>query len=99
MSREFFDLPRLSGHASSMNCDKSPFSASGNALVCSGQPRLPSLLTLVLLAFGGPMARADWPEYRGPWGDGHASAPGDAKPLGVPLQWSETNNVRWKTEI
>ena len=44
-------------------------------------------------------ARADWPEFRGPWGDGHASAPGDTKPLGLPLHWSETNNVKWKTEI
>ncbi len=45
------------------------------------------------------MAQADWPEFRGPWGDGHASAPGDTKLIGLPLHWSETNNVRWKTEI
>jgi len=54
---------------------------------------------LVLLASCGPATRADWPEFRGRWGDGHASAPGDAKSVGVPLHWSETNNVRWKTEI
>ena len=52
-----------------------------------------------MLAFVGPAARADWPEFRGPWGDGHASAPGDAKLVGFPLHWSETNNVKWKTEI
>ena len=52
---------------------------------------LPGLL--VLNAFS---ARADWPEFRGPSGDGHAS-PGDGKSL--PLHWSETNNVKWKTEI
>jgi len=52
-----------------------------------------------LLGFGAPAARADWPEFRGPWGNGCASAPGDDKPLGLPLQWSETNNVKWKTEI
>ncbi len=45
------------------------------------------------------MARADWPEFRGPWGDGYASAPGDSKTVGFPLHWSETNNVKWKTEI
>ena len=61
--------------------------------------RLLSLLALALLAFGGPAARADWPEFRGPWGDGHASAPGDTKLLGLPLHWSETNNIKWKTEI
>ena len=57
------------------------------------------LLALALLAFGAPAARADWPEFRGPWGDGRAAAPGDTKPIGLPLHWSETNNVRWKTEI
>ncbi len=59
------------------------------------------LWTIVLagLALSGPTLRADWPEFRGPWGDGHASAPGDTKPLGLPLHWSETNNVKWKTEI
>lgn len=44
-------------------------------------------------------ARADWPEFRGPSGDGHASSPGALKPIGLPLHWSETNNVKWKTEI
>ena len=57
------------------------------------------LVGLVLLASGGPATRADWPEFRGPSGDGHASAAGDAKSVGVPLHWSETNNVKWKTEI
>jgi outer membrane protein assembly factor BamB len=55
-------------------------------------------LAAILLEFG-PIARADWPEFRGPWGDGHASAPGESKSVGLPLQWSETNNVKWKTEI
>jgi outer membrane protein assembly factor BamB len=57
------------------------------------------LLAATLLACGGASARADWPEFRGPSGDGHASAPGDTKPVGLPLHWSETNNVKWKTEI
>ena len=39
--------------------------------------------------------RADWPEFRGPRGDGHVLAPAG----GLPLHWSETNNVKWKTEI
>ena len=56
-------------------------------------------MALVLLVFGSAAARADWPEFRGPWGDGHVSAPGDAKLIGLPLRWSETNNVKWKTEI
>ena len=44
--------------------------------------------------FAGVIAQAnDWPEFRGPTGQGHAS---DAR---VPLEWSETRNVAWKTPI
>ena len=39
------------------------------------------------------MAQADWPEFRGPTGDGQAVA------TGLPQTWSETENVKWKTEI
>jgi outer membrane protein assembly factor BamB len=34
-----------------------------------------------------------WPEFRGPSGDGHSEA------TGLPIRWSETENVRWKTPI
>lgn len=41
-----------------------------------------------------PLVAADnWPEYRGPHGNGHADA------SGLPLKWSETENVSWKTVI
>lgn len=56
-------------------------------------------MALALSFMTSPLARADWPEFRGPWGNGHVSAPGDTKPVGFPLHWSETNNVKWKTEI
>ncbi|MDD4869382.1 MAG: PQQ-binding-like beta-propeller repeat protein [Kiritimatiellae bacterium] len=46
-----------------------------------------------------PSVRADWPEIRGPFGDGHVSAPGNTKPIGLPLRWGENENVKWKTEI
>ena len=58
-----------------------------------------SVLISGLWAGGLGAARADWPEFRGPWGDGHATGPGDTTVLGLPLRWSETNNVKWKTEI
>jgi hypothetical protein len=45
------------------------------------------------------LARADWPEFRGPFGNGHVSATGVTGPIGLPLKWSETENVRWKTPI
>jgi outer membrane protein assembly factor BamB len=50
-----------------------------------------------LLAAG--LARGDWPEFRGPTGDGHVARSARQKPAGLPLHWSETNNVKWKTEI
>lgn len=54
--------------------------------------RLIVLLAIVLLAQTA-LAGQDWPQFRGPQGNGHA----DARDL--PLRWSETENVRWKTPI
>lgn len=51
------------------------------------------LILLVLLALNSSAAITGWPDYRGPTYDGHASE------TGLPLTWSETNNVKWKTEI
>ena len=45
------------------------------------------------------MAAGDWPEFRGPWGNGHVSAPRNSKSSGIPFSWSETENVKWKTSI
>jgi len=40
------------------------------------------------------VAAADnWPQFRGPDGDGHATA------TELPLRWSESENVSWKTAI
>jgi len=36
---------------------------------------------------------AQWPEFRGPTGQGHATD------TNLPLEWSETRNVRWKTPV
>jgi outer membrane protein assembly factor BamB len=49
---------------------------------------------LVTLSMGPVAAAGDaWPEFRGPHQNGHA----DAK--GLPLRWSEAQNVQWKTPI
>jgi len=39
-------------------------------------------------------AADEWPQWRGPGGQGHAP---DAE--GTPTEWSETKNIRWKTEL
>jgi outer membrane protein assembly factor BamB len=36
---------------------------------------------------------ADWPQFRGPTGDGHADA------HNLPTTWDENTNIAWKTEI
>src|SRR5262245_41373459 len=51
-------------------------------------------LTIALLLFLSlPVLAEDWPEFRGPGGQGHSAE------TGLPLTWSETKNVRWKTAI
>jgi outer membrane protein assembly factor BamB len=57
------------------------------------------LLLAALSSAGAPAAATDWPEFRGPQGDGHAVVRADKQPAGLPLTWSDTENVRWKTEI
>jgi outer membrane protein assembly factor BamB len=48
-------------------------------------------LTAALNAF---LAHAeDWPEFRGPTGQGHSTE------TGLPLEWSETRNIGWKTPV
>ena len=51
------------------------------------------LLPLLALLPSAVLSAADWNQFRGPRGDGHAD---DAR---LPVQWSETNHVAWKTPI
>ena len=50
-------------------------------------------LTLVLALGAGPSHSADWPEFRGPTGQGQSTE------TGLPLQWSESENIAWKVAI
>ncbi|QDU97934.1 PQQ-binding-like beta-propeller repeat protein [Lignipirellula cremea] len=53
-------------------------------------------LVLLLAAFAPSLAFADdaaWPQFRGPDGQGRAEA------TNLPLTWSETENVVWKTPL
>src|SRR6185369_13197669 len=50
------------------------------------------VITSFLCTLPAPGAE-NWPQFRGLDGDGHS----DAK--GLPLTWSETQNVKWKTLI
>ncbi len=52
-------------------------------------------LTLAGLALGSLSTAADlnWPQFRGPRGDGHTLS------TGLPLHWSESSNVVWQTAL
>ncbi len=39
------------------------------------------------------VSAADWPQFRGPTGQGHSAE------RGLPLEWSEAKNIAWKTPI
>jgi outer membrane protein assembly factor BamB len=55
--------------------------------------RLSKLFLAAGLCVATTWAEAQWPQFRGPGGDGHAGGPA------LPLTWSETNHVQWKTAI
>jgi len=57
-----------------------------------GVTRRAGLLVGAILALP-PSAQSDWPQFRGPEGTGVSAV------RGLPLAWSETRNVRWKTAI
>lgn len=51
-------------------------------------------LLVVLLGIAGPVAAADdWPQFRGPGGQG------DARDSVIPLTWNESDNVVWTADI
>jgi outer membrane protein assembly factor BamB len=51
------------------------------------------LIAAATVALCAPLAAEDWPEFRGPTGQGHSSE------RGLPLEWSETRNVIWKSAV
>jgi outer membrane protein assembly factor BamB len=52
------------------------------------------LLVLLLIAGTSVLVQAeDWPQFRGPTGQGHATE------RGLPLEWSESSNIIWKTPV
>ena len=48
---------------------------------------------LLLTLSSTATAAQEWPQFRGPGGQGHAAG------TGLPLEWSETQNIAWKTPI
>ncbi len=57
--------------------------------------QFPRLLLPLVVAITLPALAEDtnWPQFRGPTGDGISTA------TGLPLTWSETNHIAWKTPV
>jgi len=51
------------------------------------------LIAVVLLCRVGTASAQDWPEFRGPGGQGQSSE------RNLPVEWAETRNVAWKTPL
>src|SRR5688500_20386748 len=49
-------------------------------------------LAVSLLLTAVPSAE-DWPQFRGPGGQGHSAE------TGLPIEWSESKNVAWKVPV
>ncbi len=45
------------------------------------------------MALAGPVSGIDWPQFRGPDGQGHAQS------VEVPIEWSSDKKVSWKVEV
>jgi outer membrane protein assembly factor BamB len=50
------------------------------------------MLTLLLFAMFAAQAE-DWPQFRGPGGEGHSAE------RGLPMEWGESKNIAWKTPV
>jgi outer membrane protein assembly factor BamB len=51
------------------------------------------MIAFLLLFISTPVLAGDWPQFRGPTGQGSSDE------QGLPMSWSEARNVRWKVPI
>jgi len=70
-----------------------PRSRKSSRLCVSACSWLACALACLLANSNLASAAENWPEFRGPTGDGHSDA------TGLPIRWSETENVRWRVAI
>ena len=62
-------------------------------MLASFPAMLSRLLASLLLSTASLFAADNWPQFRGPTGDGHSDA------TALPLKFGENENVKWKTAI
>src|SRR5262245_18680965 len=56
-------------------------------------PRIFALSAMIGLSLGLAIRAADWPQFRGPTGQGHAGE------MNLPLEWGKDKNVAWVQPI
>jgi outer membrane protein assembly factor BamB len=61
------------------------------------RPNMRYSVVILGFLFGTVILSAEWPDFRGPLANGHASR--STNFIGLPLYWSETSNAVWKTVI
>src|SRR5262245_36532712 len=64
-----------------------------NQITSSSHPFTPICLGLLSLMLGLPLQAENWPAWRGP------QASGVSTDRNLPVKWSVTENVRWKTPL
>jgi outer membrane protein assembly factor BamB len=52
-----------------------------------------SLTIVFLLTFLNKLPAGDWPQYRGPAGNGHSSE------TGLPTEWAPDKNIKWRSAL
>jgi outer membrane protein assembly factor BamB len=60
---------------------------------CRVEIKLYAFVSSVLILFSGTLRAENWPQFRGPRGDGSSLE------KGLPVRWSQTENIAWKTAI
>jgi outer membrane protein assembly factor BamB len=55
------------------------------------RPAISLLFSLAILSTAG--ADTDWPQFRGPTGNGHCNA------KNLPVEWSESDGIKWKVAV
>jgi outer membrane protein assembly factor BamB len=61
--------------------------------ILSRSQRIASRCLPLIMAAATPLLAEDWPGWRGPRGDG------SSQEKNVPISWSSSNNIAWKTEL
>src|SRR6185312_10778362 len=77
----------------SFQCESRPSQFPRRVLTSQDMRKLLSALVIVLASVVSQTHAENWPQFRGPTGQGISTE------TNLPLEWSQTKNIAWKTEI